>query len=788
MPRIIIPAFLKEGWDFFNLLKPVTIMNQILTSKLMRKDYFFRLDAKFRKVFLFVLSSSLVLIISFTHLLFVDKALSQSNIKIEGYVYDHGSGHPVAGAEVKIANTSYQVTSDNSGFYFFEKLPVGSYSMEVYSLEYEKEIVSEIEVTEDITRKISIYLKRKVFVLPPVEVTAERVPILSGSVEIIDKEKIKTLDVNSVAEVLETFEGIFVQKTGTVAGRHEISIRGSSPKDVLVLIDNQKINPSASGEVDLNTIPLEIVEKIEVYKGGASSKYGADALAGAVNIITHPQAINSDTKAQAKNYWGSWESDIFNFSLRNPLIIPNLTTNLAYTYRTSKGDFEYDDPKKGLSRRENAYKRGFNFFFSGLHSFNPKTHLGFSAQLYRSQNGIPGALYQLTKSALLNDSRRLINLKFKQELSKKISLEIRFGFLRFMQHFKSAEDLVKYDSRYVDDILDFSLGFEFHPLPQNRLEWGGELQKDMLNHKDYHRPGSSMGNITRETKSLFLTESQGLSLPRCLFLRNLNLNFSLRHDRPEGLEDFTSSQIGATLSGGTESKIILRSSYGKSYRQPSNNALFWKEDVWSAGNPDLLPEKSDNYEMGSEIRVPFLSRFNLNAGITFFHSFVRDIIVWRRRFDGRYMPVNISKAKITGHEDFIKWSLFQEKIEISYQNTVVKALNKSGDRIYDGKFIPFRPCYVTNLEYRLNYWLFRFSHKLRWVSERYTLEANTKREKPYHLEELCLGLKKQFPRWEVKLNLQIKNLTNEKYILIQNHPMPGREWGVSLQLIYGVRK
>ena len=725
-------------------------------------------------------------IIFLTPPLFVSQVFSQSNIKIQGYIYDQDTGNPVSGAEVKILNTGYHTVSNTSGFFVFEKLPVGTYWLEVNSLEYDKKIISDVEVVEDITRKLNIYLKRKTYVLPPIEVTAERIPIISSTIEVIDREKINKLRANTVAEILETVEGMFVQKTGTMAGRHEISIRGSSPEHVLVLIDGQKINPTSNGKVDLNSIPLEMVEKIEVYKGGASFKYGADALAGAVNIITHPQTISNKTKLKAKNYLGSWESDIFSFSMKNPLVITNLTTNLSYAYHTSKGDFEYDDPKNGKSRRKNAYKRGYNYFLSGLYQFNPVTNLGFSTQWYRSKNGIPGATYQLTKSAYSKDSRKFVNLKFKKELNRKISFGSRLGFLRFIQHFKSAQDKVRYDTEYKDDILDLSLELEFNLFPKNRLELGADFQKDVLDHQDLLRPHLSMGKITRQTKSFFLAQSQGLKLPGYLFLNNLNLNFSLRYDDPEDLQDFTSPHIGLTLSRGKKDKIILRGNYGKSYRQPSNNSLFWKEDVWSSGNPDLLPEKSENYDLGGVIGFHLLPGVNVKAGITYFHSFVWDIIVWRRRFDGRYMPVNISRAKITGHEEFIKLSLFDDKIQIDYQNTVAEALNKSGDRIYDGKFIPFRPRYVTNLEYKLTYWICHFSHKLRWVSQRYTLEANTKKEKPYHLEDLSFGLEKSLSRWEFRFDIHVKNLTNEEYILIQNHSMPGREWGTSLEVIYQI--
>jgi outer membrane cobalamin receptor len=739
------------------------------------------------KAFSVLLISFLIFTISLAFPLFMSQAFPQSNIKIQGYIYDQDTGNPVSGAEIKIVNTNYQTTSDNSGFFILEKLPVGTYMLEVNSLEFEKEIIPDVEVTEDVTRKINIYLKRKTYLLPPIESVADRIPPSPSIIEVIDREMIEKQNANTVSDILETVEGIFIQKTGTLAGRHEISIRGSSPEHVLVLIDGQKINPTSNSSVDLNSIPLDMVEKIEVYKGGASFKYGADALAGAVNIITHPQTTSDQTKAKAKNYLGSWESDIFNFSLKNPLVITNLTTNLACTYQTCKGDFEYDDPKNGKSKRENAYKRGYNFFMSGLYRFNPQTDLGFSTQWYRSKNGIPGATYQLTKSAQLNDSRRFLNLQFKKKLNQKISTSARLGFLRLLQHFKSDQDRVRYDTEYRDDILDVSLGLDFYLFPKNRLELGAEFQKDMLDHQDLLRPHLSMGKIKRQTKSFFLNQSQGFKLPGYLFLNNLNLNISFRYDDPGELEDFTSPHIGLTLSRGTKSKITLRGNYGKSYRQPSNNSLFWKEDVWSAGNPDLLPEKSENYDLGGEVGFAPLPGLNLKAGITYFHSFVWDIIIWRRRFDGRYMPVNISKAKIKGYENFIKFILFEDKIEINYQNTVTEALNRSGDRIYDGKFIPFRPRYVTNLEYKLTYSIFQFSHKLRWVSRRYTLEANTKKENPYHLEDLSLGLEKRFSRWSIKFDVQLKNLTNEEYILIQNHPMPGREWGVNLELIYGAR-
>ena len=291
-----------------------------------------------------------------------------------------------------------------------------------------------------------------------------------------------------------------------------------------------------------------------------------------------------------------------------------------------------------------------------------------------------------------------------------------------------------------------------------------------------------MGRISRQTHSVFLSDEQRIVLPRALLFRKLNLNLAVRWDQSRALKDFISPQVGLSVSRGQDYRLTLRANYGKSYRQPSNNALFWKEDVFAVGNPDLLPERSEHSETGGEVHLPWLG--NLSGGMTYFHNVVTDLIEWHRRFDGRYCPVNISRARIFGHEDFITWKGPADMLEVNYNNTVCYARNKSGDRTYDGKFIPFRPRYVTNLSFRFDYSIFELLYKLRWVSERFNGPANSmaQREDPYHLQNLSLGLKKRLWGVDTKLRCQWRNLTDEEYEVIYRHPMPGRAWNVSLGL------
>jgi len=370
---------------------------------------------------------------------------------------------------------------------------------------------------------------------------------------------------------------------------------------------------------------------------------------------------------------------------------------------------------------------------------------------------------------------------------------MQFALSRFQQHFQNLNlpsnllSLFGYDSRYVNDIYDLHLLLDFNFLPKNNLRIGSEFKKDLLDHKDLKFPQRSIGEVKRETKSFFVSDDQNLTLPDFFVFESLWLNFHLRQDNTKNLKDFTSPKVGLALSRGKKIQIILRGNYGKSFRQPSNNALFWKEDVYASGNPDLKPEKSEHSEIGFEFKVPLFSNSKLSLGSTYFHNSVKDIIIWRKRFDGKYVPQNISRSRMTGHDDFVSLEFFGKAAKIDYRNNATQAINKSGDKTYDGKLIPFQPRYVTDLNISIDYKLLQLSCKNRWVSERYRTEANTLKENPYHLVDLSFGLKKRIYRWEVMLNGQIKNLTNEKYFLIERYPMPGREWGLDLEIVYNLR-
>ena len=109
---------------------------------------------------------------------------------------------------------------------------------------------------------------------------------VSQKVDVITAKEIETAAVSNPSEALEQISSINIKDYGGPGAKKIINIRGSTEKQVLVMMDGRPLTNAHSGDIDLSTIPVENIEKIEVVYGPASGLYGSSAMGGVVNIIT----------------------------------------------------------------------------------------------------------------------------------------------------------------------------------------------------------------------------------------------------------------------------------------------------------------------------------------------------------------------------------------------------------------------------------------------------------------------------------------------------------------------
>ena len=115
--------------------------------------------------------------------------------------------------------------------------------------------------------------------------------VASAPVTVLGHDEVQLRQTNTAEEILRTIPGaqpsIGAQVNNGSGGSAYVNLRGLGSNRNIVLLDGVRIVPvDLSGRVDLNTIPLALIDRVDVLTGGASSTYGADAVAGVVNFIT----------------------------------------------------------------------------------------------------------------------------------------------------------------------------------------------------------------------------------------------------------------------------------------------------------------------------------------------------------------------------------------------------------------------------------------------------------------------------------------------------------------------
>ena len=186
--------------------------------------------------------------------------------------------------------------------------------------------------------------------LDPVVVTATTVATpaeqLGATVTVIDGDEFTTKHYPSVDEALRKVPGMEVLRQGSFGKTAGISIRGTNPNQVQVLVDGVRVKSPTLGQVDLSDLSPDLIDRVEIIRGPQATLYGADAIGGVVNIITRKGAgpFKASVQAEAGNYDMLTSGGSMSGTYRL------LDYALAASYFESNGQFQNDSSDRtGLS-------------------------------------------------------------------------------------------------------------------------------------------------------------------------------------------------------------------------------------------------------------------------------------------------------------------------------------------------------------------------------------------------------------------------------------------------------
>lgn len=234
---------------------------------------------------------------------------------IKGHVIVDATEENIPFATIYIEETGDGTMSNEEGQFEFRNLPAGKYNLRVSAVGFTT-VTKEVMVSKEFTSVVHFKLKVEDVVMEELVVSANRnaisrrdapVVVSVASMELFDA--VNSLD---LAKSLNYITGLRVENNCQNCGFPQVRINGLEGPYSQVLINSRPVVSALSGVYGLEQIPVNMIERVEVVRGGGSALFGANAVGGTVNIITKDPTSNSfSVTSNLACYDGkSWEQNV----------------------------------------------------------------------------------------------------------------------------------------------------------------------------------------------------------------------------------------------------------------------------------------------------------------------------------------------------------------------------------------------------------------------------------------------------------------------------------------------
>jgi len=225
-------------------------------------------------------------IIIFTLLISAKAQKNRTDANIVGHVVCCGEHIPYV--TISIVGTTIGTTTDETGHYIMINLPIGELSIRAQSVGY-KTIEKVITTKEDLTISVKFELEEDVLGLDEVVITGDRNEKnrteSSTIVNTISNKIFRTGDMVTLSEGLNFCPGLRMENDCQNCGFTQVRMNGMEGSYSQILINSRPIFSGLAGVYGLELIPTNMIERVEVIRGGGSALYGSNAIAGTINII-----------------------------------------------------------------------------------------------------------------------------------------------------------------------------------------------------------------------------------------------------------------------------------------------------------------------------------------------------------------------------------------------------------------------------------------------------------------------------------------------------------------------
>ncbi|MBB1333744.1 MULTISPECIES: TonB-dependent receptor domain-containing protein [unclassified Pseudoalteromonas] len=439
-----------------------------------------------------------------------------------------------------------------------------------------------------------------------------------ASVTVIERSDIETSNVRDLPSLLATQVGFQINSNGGFGQSSGVSLRGSSSRHTLILIDGVRTGSATLGYKSISNIPLNSIERIEIVKGSRAAVYGSDALAGVINIITRTkESVSLDATFGTDAYQ--------NYQVAGTTVVDAVKASFNAGFEKTDGF----DVLQGVAPDEDGYEN---------------KNLGFNIRYADELLGELKALGQYSEG----------NAQYDNAFSPIDSIVEN-------NEFENYQLGLGWDKSFTDHKHSINVTIATDDSDNKGYDYTGAIVTNSYKTKrkqfDYHGSYNA---------SQFLTVNGGLNwykdeiytngkayladskVAKAAFLggyfddNKVIANLALRLDDDEqfGNETTYAAAVGYHLN----KRATLRLSQSTGFKAPTFNDLYFPDPL-SPGNPNLAPETSTNQELGLSLDF---SQAKLDISI--FRNNIENLIAWAPNAAGKWQPENINEARHEGVE------------------------------------------------------------------------------------------------------------------------------------------
>lgn len=275
--------------------------------------------------------------------------VKEGNI-ITGHVIEKGTEENLAYATVLIVENGMGTVTGDDGHFRLKDVPAGKYTLKVQLMGYASQTKT-VVVSNEYTVDLHFVMEKEDIMMDEVVVSANRnetnrrvAPVV---VNVMNSKLFETVNSTDLAKSLSYQSGLRVENNCQNCGFPQVRINGLEGPYSQLLINSRPVMSALSGVYGLEQIPVSMIERVEVVRGGGSALFGANAVGGTINIITKDPINNSfQVNSTMSNLGGkTWEQY---FGANASLVSKDRTYGVAF-YQAYRNRNPYDADGDGFS-------------------------------------------------------------------------------------------------------------------------------------------------------------------------------------------------------------------------------------------------------------------------------------------------------------------------------------------------------------------------------------------------------------------------------------------------------